>query len=414
MPGHSQQYDAIVIGAGAAGLMTAISAATQSRNVLLLEKNSKPGAKILMSGGTRCNLTQNTDIHGIISAYGKPGRFLHSALATLGPEQLIDFFNERGVPTKCEPSGKVFPQSDRAQDVLHALLDSLDQTRIDLKLKHAVTSIKADSSGFSLTTNNGTFSAAQVVITTGGKSFPGCGTTGDGYLWSTHFGHRIVPTRPALVPLVTTNNAWPTQLQGITLPDIELIVRNSNGKQLGAQRGSTLFTHFGISGPTAMNISGIFTAASDTEKLQLEINFLPELSLVQKQQQLATLFRRTPKKQAITVMCQLLPQRVAEVLLDQSNITHDQKSGEVSKQQTFIIANSLHQLSVIIERTLGYKKAEVTAGGVALDEVNSSTMQSKLQPGLFFAGEILDLDGPIGGYNFQAAFSTGFLAGLNL
>ena len=163
-----------------------------------------------------------------------------------------------------------------------------------------------------------------------------------------------------------------------------------------------------------MNISGIFTAASDTEKLQLEINFLPELSLVQKQQQLATLFRRTPKKQAITVMCQLLPQRVAEVLLDQSNITHDQKSGEVSKQQTFIIANSLHQLSVIIERTLGYKKAEVTAGGVALDEVNSSTMQSKLQPGLFFAGEILDLDGPIGGYNFQAAFSTGFLAGLNI
>jgi predicted Rossmann fold flavoprotein len=163
-----------------------------------------------------------------------------------------------------------------------------------------------------------------------------------------------------------------------------------------------------------MNLSGIFTAASNTEKLQLEINFLPKLSLVQKKQQLATLFRRTPKKQALTVMCQLLPQRVAEVLLDQSDITHIQKSGEVSKQQTLIIANSLHQLSVIIERTLGYKKAEVTAGGVALDEVNSSTMQSKLQPGLFFAGEILDLDGPIGGYNFQAAFSTGYLAGLNI
>ncbi|HIA62696.1 MAG TPA: NAD(P)/FAD-dependent oxidoreductase [Planctomycetes bacterium] len=414
MPSRSQQYDAIVIGAGAAGLMTAISAAAQNRNVLLLEKNSKPGAKILMSGGTRCNITQNTDIHGIIAAYGKPGRFLHSALAALGPEQLIDFFNERGVPTKCEPSGKVFPQSDRAQDVLHALLESLDQTRIDLKLKHAVTSIKADSAGFSITTDNGTSTAPHVVITSGGKSFPGCGTTGDGYPWSTHFGHRIVPTRPALVPLVTSTDAWPTQLQGITLPDIELIVRNSAGKQLGAQRGSTLFTHFGISGPTAMNLSGIFTAASNTAKLQLEINFLPKLSLVQKKQQLATLFRRTPKKQALTVLGQLLPQRVAEVLLDQSDITHIQKSGEVSKQQTLLIANSLHQLSVIIERTLGYKKAEVTAGGVALDEVNSSTMQSKLQPGLFFAGEILDLDGPIGGYNFQAAFSTGYLAGLNI
>ena len=414
MPSRSQQYDAIIIGAGAAGLMTAISAAAQNRNVLLLEKNSKPGAKILMSGGTRCNITQNTDIHGIIAAYGKPGRFLHSALAALGPEQLIDFFNERGVPTKCEPSGKVFPQSDRAQDVLHALLDNLDQTRIDLKLKHAVTSIKADTDGFSIATNNGTSTAPQVVITSGGKSFPGCGTTGDGYPWSTHFGHRIVPTRPALVPLVTSTDAWPTQLQGITLPDIELIVRNTAGKQLGSQRGSTLFTHFGISGPTAMNLSGIFTAVTNSEKLQLEINFLPKLSLVQKKQQLATLFRQTPKKQALTVMCQLLPQRVAEVLLDHSNITKTQKSGEVSKRQTLTIANSLHQLSVIIERTLGYKKAEVTAGGVALDEVNSSTMQSKLQPGLFFAGEILDLDGPIGGYNFQAAFSTGYLAGLNI
>ncbi|MBT6848979.1 MAG: aminoacetone oxidase family FAD-binding enzyme, partial [Planctomycetaceae bacterium] len=209
-------------------------------------------------------------------------------------------------------------------------------------------------------------------------------------------------------------DAWPTQLQGITLPDIELIVRNSTGKQLGAQRGSTLFTHFGISGPTAMNLSGIFTAAPRIEELQLEINFLPESSLIQKQQQLATMFRRTPKKQALTVMCQLLPQRVAEVLLDQSSIAHSQKSGEVSKQQTLMIATSLHQLSVTIDRTLGYKKAEVTAGGVALDEVNSSTMQSKLQSGLFFAGEILDLDGPIGGYNFQAAFSTGFLAGLNI
>jgi hypothetical protein len=163
-----------------------------------------------------------------------------------------------------------------------------------------------------------------------------------------------------------------------------------------------------------MNLSEIFTAATNTQKLQLETNFLPKLSLVQKKQQLKTLFRQTPKKQALTVICQLIPQRVAEVLLDQSNITHNQKSGEVSKQQISMLASSLHQLSVIIERTLGYKKAEVTAGGIALDEVNSSTMQSKLQSGLFFAGEILDLAGPIGGYNFQAAFSTGYLAGLNV
>lgn len=414
MPSRSQQYDAIVIGAGAAGLMTAISAAAQNRNVLLLEKNSKPGAKILMSGGTRCNITQNTDIRGIITAYGKPGRFLHSALAALGPEQLIEFFNERGVSTKCEPSGKVFPQSDRAKDVLHALLNSLDKSQVDLRLNHAVTRIKAESAGFCVATINETFTAQHVVITSGGKSYPGCGTTGDGYPWATDFGHRIVPTRPALVPLVTSTDAWPTQLQGITLPDIELIVRNATGKQLGVQRGSTLFTHFGISGPTAMNLSEIFTAATNTQKLQLETNFLPKLSLVQKKQQLKTLFRQTPKKQALTVICQLIPQRVAEVLLDQSNITHNQKSGEVSKQQISMLASSLHQLSVIIERTLGYKKAEVTAGGIALDEVNSSTMQSKLQSGLFFAGEILDLAGPIGGYNFQAAFSTGYLAGLHI
>ena len=268
MTDQSWDYDCIVIGAGAAGLMAAITSATRKRRTLLLEKNSKPGAKILMSGGTRCNLTQNTDIQGIISAYGKPGKFLHSALAALTPSQLQQFFNERGVPTKCEPSGKVFPQSDRAQDVLAALQDSLQQSGAALKLKHAVTKIETTTTGFKVGTDSESFQSQHILITTGGLSFPGCGTTGDGYPWCEQLGHTIVNTRPALVPLVTPTDSWVTQLQGITLADLKLTIRQPDSTVGPSQRGSTLFTHFGISGPTAMNLSRVITASPSQDLIE--------------------------------------------------------------------------------------------------------------------------------------------------
>ena len=414
MTDQSWDYDCIVIGAGAAGLMAAITSATRKRRTLLLEKNSKPGAKILMSGGTRCNLTQNTDIQGIISAYGKPGKFLHSALAALTPSQLQQFFNERGVPTKCEPSGKVFPQSDRAQDVLAALQDSLQQSGAALKLKHAVTKIETTTTGFKVGTDSESFQSQHILITTGGLSFPGCGTTGDGYPWCEQLGHTIVNTRPALVPLVTPTDSWVTPLQGITLADLKLTIRQPDSTVGPSQRGSTLFTHFGISGPTAMNLSRVITASPSQDALLIEFDFFPDSTWEQTRQRLTQEFRNQPKKQARTILSQQLPQRLCEVILEQTQIDFHQKSGEISRQQIMNLATTLHQLPVAIVETLGFKKAEVTAGGVALHEINSSTMESKKQPGLFLAGEILDLDGPIGGYNFQAAFSTGYLAGQSI
>lgn len=222
------RWDVIVVGAGAAGLLAAARAAERGRQTLLLEKNRKPGVKILMSGGTRCNLTQNTDARGIVAAFGVQGKFLHSALSALGPRDLIDLFAAEGVPVKIESTGKIFPCSDKAADVLHALLRRLQKSGATLAPGQEVRSIAKRGDEFEVVTAEGAISAANVLLTTGGQSYPGCGTTGDGYAWLKGLGHSIVPPRPALVP-VTTNAAWVHSLQGITVPDVFVRVKPAAG-----------------------------------------------------------------------------------------------------------------------------------------------------------------------------------------
>ncbi len=406
-------FDCVIIGAGAAGLMASIEASKRGRRVLLLEKNSKPGVKILMSGGTRCNLTQNTDTRGIISAFGKQGRFLHSALASFSNTDLIEYFEERAVPTKVEPNGKVFPRSDRAKDVLDALVNDVTNNNVALNLNEPASTVEYRDGSFWVSTQHAVYKVSTVLITTGGLSFPGCGTTGDGYAWCQQFGHSIVPTVPALVPLKTPENSWTRELQGVTLEDLELSVLDSSDVIQSTTRGSTLFTHLGISGPAAMNISKTISYAGHSN-LKLQINFLPELNLEQKNAQLLELCQRNAKRQLATALKQLLPSRVINVLLGQAKINPSSRCAEISKATIRVLGETLHTLSTSVTGTLGFAKAEVTAGGVELLEVHSQTMESKCQAGLFLAGEILNLDGPIGGYNFTAAFATGFLAGQNL
>src|SRR3954469_12555136 len=230
-------WDAVIIGAGAAGLMAAIHAAERGRRVLLLEKGKKPGVKILMSGGTRCNITHNCDARGIVEAFGPNGKFLHSALANLGPRETVAFFNGEGVPTKGEETGKVFPVSDRALDVLDALLKRLARSGATLAITEPLKDVETHpEGGFRAYTSSRTLTAERVLITTGGKSYPGCGTTGDGYAIAQKFGHTIVSTKPALVPL-TVQPEWIRELQGITLPDVNLRVLPAEGKPLAARRG---------------------------------------------------------------------------------------------------------------------------------------------------------------------------------
>ncbi len=412
--------DLIVIGAGAAGLMAATAAAERGVRVVLLEKNRKPGVKILMSGGTRCNLTHQTDARGIVHAFGRRGRFLHSALAAFGPVDLVDWFHRRGVATKTEPGGKVFPKSDRALDVQRALVHAARRASVDLRCGEGVVDLRSASQGMEVVTDGRIWRAASVLLTTGGKSYPGCGTTGDGYHWLRAMGHELVAPRPALVPLVT-REAWAKELTGVTLADVQVSVveRSEDGPPLGkpvaSRRGSLLFTHFGLSGPAPMDVSGAITASNEPGRWQILCDLLPDIT----PDAFCDSLRSKVAVAGRATVCQLLveegvPRRLAEAILGQLAIPRELRGAEMSKRIAHSLAMRVKGVPLTVDGTLGFKKAEVTAGGLELREVDSRTMQSRRLSSLFVAGEILDLDGPIGGYNFQAAFSTGYLAGCSI
>ena len=417
-------WDVIVVGAGAAGLVAAAEAASRGRRTLLLEKNKRAGVKILMSGGTRCNLTHATDKWGIIKAYGAQGNFLHSALATLSPADLVSLFEDEGVPTKVEETGKIFPVSNKATDVLAALLRRLARTDAELALDEPAVSIAREGDRFRLVTSKRDLSCESLIITVGGKSYPGSGTTGDGYVWGAAFGHTLVPPRPALVP-ITTDAPWVKSLSGLTIPDVQVMIaeRTSeaflpspqpairNLQSLASARGSFLFTHFGLSGPVVLDVSRAVTGHSDPHSFDLVCDFLPAITISELDEQLKREAAAEGKKQVAGLLARHIPRRLAEEIVTQCGLPLEQRAAELSREDRALLVAGIKQTVIPISGTRGFEKAEVTAGGICLDEVDSRTMQSKLVGGLYFAGEILDLDGPIGGYNFQAAFSTGVLAG---
>lgn len=411
-------WDVIVVGAGPAGLLAATRAAERGRKTLLLEKNNKVGVKILISGGTRCNITQATDRRGIIEAFGRNGRFLHSALAALGPEELIALINAEGVPTKIEETGKIFPASDKASDVAHALERRLRRTKCELSLGEPLVRFEPIEGGFTVHTPGASRSTRKLVITTGGQSFPGSGTTGDGYVWAREIGHTLVHPIPALVPL-TTDETWVRELKGVTIPDVMIKVSEcaeapgkfSGQKRLPNERDSFLFTHFGISGPVVLNVSRWVTGHVNPSSLFLLCDFVPDKTQQELEELLQSAMKEESRKQMAGILSIFIPRKLADALLIQAGIASDQKGGNLSRSQRKSVLSLLKSCPIPLSGSMGFRKAEVTSGGVSLKEVDSRDMQSKLVPGLYFAGEILDLDGLIGGYNFQSAFATGWLAG---
>jgi predicted Rossmann fold flavoprotein len=413
----------VVVGAGAAGLLAATRSAERGRRTLLVEKNRKPGVKILMSGGTRCNITHDCDAAGIISAFGSAGPFLHSPLAALGPHELVDLLQAEGLATKIEPGGKIFPKSDRAADVHNALLCRLGRSGAKLALDEAVTNVQREAHGFRLETKTRNLICEKLIVTTGGKSYPGCGTTGDGYAWLSTMGHTIRRPRPALVPL-TSDEAWIAELSGVTLPDVRLRVvedssseppeqkrrRGKGSATLMERRGSLLFTHFGLSGPVALDVSRAVTGRNPDE-IVLEADFLPSERVEELARRLRALTAGEGKRLVSGLVADELPRRFIDALMRLAMVPPERRAAEFSNQEQSRLIDQLKRSRIPITGSRGFEKAEVTAGGIALDEVDSRTMQSKIVPNLFLAGEILDLDGFIGGYNFQAAFSTGWLAG---
>jgi predicted Rossmann fold flavoprotein len=426
-----QDWDVVVVGAGAAGLLAATRAAERGRKTLLIEKNKRPGVKILISGGTRCNLTHACDARGIVEAYGTQGKFLHSALAALGPRELVELVEAEGVLTKTEPTGKIFPVSDKATDVLAAFLRRLERSGCTLATQEAVQSIDQAEGLFTITTERRSLTAESLAITTGGCSYPGSGTTGDGYPWAAKFGHTIIPARPALVP-ITTNVDWVRDLKGITVPDVAVTVEPrpsqdvkqaadraswqfaATARPLASRRGSFLFTHFGMSGPVALDVSRAITGHPQPSALDLVCDFLPALSDTAFDQRLQDDARGAGKRLIASILPDLLQRRLSESLLKLAAVPEDLRCAELGKVARARLVQAFKHCRIAVSGTLGFKKAEVTAGGISLAEVDSRTMQSRLVPKLYLAGEVLDLDGPIGGFNFQAAFSTGWLAGKHL
>jgi predicted Rossmann fold flavoprotein len=410
-------WEVVVVGAGAAGLLSAARAAERGRRVLLLEKNHKPGVKILMSGGTRCNLTHATDARGIVEAFGPPGRFLHSALAALGPGELVALIEAEGVRTKVEATGKIFPVSDRAADVLEALMRRFRRSGAQLALGEPVVEFTREGAGFRLATTQQSLAAERMIVTTGGQSYPRCGTSGDGFRWAAAVGHTVVKPHVALTP-ITTGAAWVPLLKGITMPDVLVSVVPGGAAPAGAHprplaecRGSLLFAHFGLSGPAALNVSRAVSAQDDPRSVTLACDFLPGTSARDLESQVRQEIAASGRRQVTGILAERLPHRLAETLAGLAGLSADCRAAEFSNRDRVAVVAAIKEMRIPVTGTLGFAKAEVTAGGVALEEIDSRTMQSKRVPNLYFAGEVLDLDGPIGGYNFQAAFSTGWLAG---
>ena len=408
--------DVAVVGAGAAGLMAAIwagrTAQTKGKRleILLLDTRPKIGAKILMSGGTRCNVTNKevkpTDFQG------GPSHFVKHILEAFTPQETIRFFKEIGVELVLEPSGKYFPVTHSAQTVLDALVNEAKRLGVILKTSVRITEMNKTNDLFYLRNDNGAYDvpARKVVLTTGGLSYPTTGSDGTGYEIAKNFGHTMTPTFPALTPLLTEKCDWQS-LSGISVE--ARLSFYKKGKKECECRGPFLFTHFGFSGPAALDISRHFAAAKKEDNPRIEASFLPHHD----EESLTAIFQATQKKSSGKRIRNFLaekfslPERFAEVFLCKSGIHVEETIGSYSKENRLRLVRSLLHYPLEISGVFGYKKAEVTAGGVDLKEVKVATMESKRVAGFYLAGEILDVDGRIGGFNFQWAWSTGAVAG---
>ena len=427
-----QHFEVCIVGAGAAGMFAAIAAskkydsiAKSKSSILVLEKNRKPGVKILMSGGTRCNITHATDEVGIANAFGNQGRFLRSALNSLTPQKIIEWIEERGVKTKREDTGKIFPVSNKAIDVRDAIWNEV-AGHCTCRTGVAVTSIEKTDDFFLVTTEDTIYQCQTLIIASGGQSYPGCGTTGDGYAWARQFGHTIVKPVPSLTPIKSLES-WVHELSGVTCERVCISIHGEKKKSshhqttldvrrqkaMSQNPDSLLFTHFGFSGPAALNPSRFVAYSDQQNELEMQIDFLPNRNGEQLSSDLIELKSKAGQKELRSILHGELQRRLLEKLIQKTGLSSNATLSDLSHKSLRRIVTELKQCRIPINGTLGFKKAEVTAGGVSLKEIDSKTMQSKLVPNLYFAGEILDVDGPIGGFNFQAAFSTGWVAGLN-
>lgn len=400
----------IVIGAGAAGIMAALAAAEAGAAVQLFEKNNIVGKKMGITGKGRCNLTNACTMDECIAHTPGNGRFLYSAYGQFTNEDLLQKLHAWGLLTKVERGGRVFPQSDSAIEVRKLFYSRLRIAGVALHLEDAVKAVHQWDDRVAVQAASGTYEGDACIITTGGMSYPVTGSTGDGYGFAKSLGHSITPVKPSLIPF-TTADTWPHTLSGMALRNVEASLWK-RGKKLASQFGEMLFTHFGVSGPIILMLST--TAAHKKQcvyPMQLRINLKPALSKEKLDQRIQRDFQKYIRKEVENAMKDLLPQRLIPVVLEQAGIDVHLPVNQLSKEQRQDLVDTLQALSLTITGTRPIEEAIVTAGGVSVKEINPQTMESKITPHIYFAGEVMDIDAFTGGYNLQAAFSTGYAAG---
>ncbi|KEO82490.1 NAD(P)/FAD-dependent oxidoreductase [Tumebacillus flagellatus] len=411
------RYDVIVIGGGTSGLMAAISAGMHGARVLLVEKGDKLGRKLLISGGGRCNVTNAKEIDELIKHIPGNGRFMYGPFSIFNNRDIIDFFEGLGIRLKEEDRGRMFPVTDKAKSVLDALLRKIAQHDIELRTNCPVAHVRYENgrvAGVKLKSGQ-VIDAEAVIIAVGGKSVPKTGSTGDGYAWAQEAGHTITELYPTEVP-ITSREPFirDRSLQGLSLRGIELSVWNAKGKKIIVHEGDMIFTHFGLSGPAVLRCSQFVVKElkkSGGPTVRLQLDLFPEKSQGDVQQEIWKLAESEPKKAFKNVIKGYLPERMIPLLLQRAELREDVTFANLPKKNIQILAELLKAFPIQATGTLSLEEAFITGGGVHLKEITPSTMESKLMPGLYFAGEVLDLHGYTGGFNITVAFSTGYVAG---
>jgi predicted flavoprotein YhiN len=426
----------IVIGGGAGGMMAAGKAAETGAHVILLEKTRQLGQKILISGKTRCNLTNASDLDAFISMYGQNGRFLYRAFQHFFREDLVTLLKHYGLETKIERGGRIFPASDNAADVVAAFRKYLTDKGVQIKTHARVTAIQVGNRQVTgVQTEEGNYQAAAVILATGGKTYPATGSSGDGYTMAAALGHTIIKLRPALVPLVVREITLAKSMQGVSLKNVRLTAfqcrtdeidpsvtpdydtgRGTGNKQphhpvIESRMGEMMITHFGIGGPITLLMSLAIVDALEDGPVSVSIDLKAALNREQLRQRLQRDFDRFSKKKCRSILKGLLPAKMVDSVVLLTGIPPDKQGHQINAVERERLLDHLKSLRFNIKQSLPLSSAIVTAGGVSLKEIDPRTMASRLIKGLYFCGEVMDIDAETGGYNLQAAFSTGYLAG---
>lgn len=404
------QVQIVVAGAGAAGMMAAVTAARQGAKVVLIEPNEKVGRKLYITGKGRCNVTNDCRVDRLLASVPRNGKFLYSAFSRFSPQDTIAFFEKLGVPLKVERGNRVFPQSDRAADVIDALWKELRRCRVELR-QDRVTEVAVSGgrvSGVKLE-KAGLVNCEAVLLATGGASYPRTGSTGDGYRIAEALGHTITPIRGSLVPLESEDRAC-SQLQGLSLRNVVLRMKNQRGKTVYQEQGELLFTHFGLSGPLVLSASAHMDFARD--RYAAHIDLKPALDEEKLDARLLRDFGERANQDVFNALGTLVPRSMIPVMAERAGIDGQTKVRDIRREQRRRLLDALKDFTVDISGPRPVEEAIVTAGGVKVSQVDPKTMQSKLVQGLYFAGELLDVDGYTGGFNLQIAWSTGYAAGL--